>query len=62
MGWGFLRPSLEETLAFNHLRSVGEEEGAEVVGTYEIQFLLSSICLSFLFLSCFSVVLSFVFP
>ena len=30
----FLRPSLEETLVFNCSRSVGEEEEAEVVGTY----------------------------
>ena len=38
---GFLRPSLEETLAFNRWRSVGEEEEAEVVGTYRVRFLLS---------------------
>ena len=36
---GFLSPSLEETLAFDRSRSVGEEEEAEVVGTYRVQFL-----------------------
>ena len=30
---GFLKPSLEETLAFNHLRLVAEEEGEGVVGS-----------------------------
>ena len=44
---GFLRPSLEETLAFNCSRSVREEEEAEVVGTYQIRFLLFFFCLSF---------------
>ena len=47
---GFLRPSLEETLASNRSRSVGEEEWAEVVGSCRIRFLLSSLCLSFVFL------------
>ena len=47
---GFLRPSLEETLASNRSRSVGEEERAEVVGSCWIRFLLSSLCLPFVFL------------
>ena len=47
---GFLRPSLEETLASNRSRSVGEEERAEVVGSCRIRFLLSSLCLPFVFL------------
>ena len=59
---GFLRPSLEETLTSNHSRSVREEEEAEVVGIYRIQFLLSFFCLSFVFLSCFPLLRSFVFP
>ena len=33
---GFLKPSLEETLAFDRSRSVEEEEVAEVVGSYQI--------------------------
>ena len=64
VGCGFLRPSLEGTLAFNRSRLVGEEEQMEVVGTYRIRFLLSSFCLSFVFISCFllsSFCLSFVF-
>ena len=55
VSWGFLRPSLEGTLAFNRSRSVGEEEEAEVVGTYQIRFLLSSFCFLlffFLFFLC----------
>ena len=48
---GFLRPSLEETFAFNRSRSVGEEEEAGVVGTCQIRFLMffpfSSFCFSF---------------
>ena len=47
---GFLRPSLEDTLAFNRSRSVGEEEVAGVVGSCQIRFLMSSVCLSFVFL------------
>ena len=47
---GSLRPSLEETLAFNRSKSVGEEEVAGVVGSCQIRFLLSSFCLSFVFL------------
>ena len=62
VSWGFLRPSVEETLAFNRLRSVGEEEEARAVGTYQIGFLLSSFCLSFVFLACVSYVLAFVIP
>ena len=59
---GFLRPSLEETLAYNRSISVREEERAEVVGSCRIRFLLSSLCLSFVFLfvtthSCVSVFL-----
>ena len=38
MSRGFLRPSLEETLAFSRSRSVGEEEEAGVVGTCWIRF------------------------
>ena len=41
---------------FNRLRSVGEEEEAEVVGTYQIRFLLFSFYLSLVFLSCVSFV------
>ena len=44
---GFLRPSLEETMASNRSRSVGEEEKAEVLGSCRIWFLLSSLCLPF---------------
>ena len=47
---------------FNRSRSVGEEEKEEVVGTYQIRFLLFSFCFSFVFLSCFLLSLSFVFP
>ena len=43
-------------MAFNRSRSVGEEEEAEVVGTYLTRFLLFFFCLSFVFLSCFSFV------
>ena len=50
---GFLRPSLEETLAFNRWRSVGEEEEAEVVGTCQIRFLMFSLCL-LLFFFCYT--------
>ena len=46
---GFLRPSLEETLASNHSRSVGEEEEEEVVGSCRIRFLLFFLCLPFVF-------------
>ena len=49
---GFLRPSLEETLAFNRSRSIVVEEEAEVVGTYRIRFF----CLSFVFLFFFFIV------
>ena len=40
---------------FNRLRSVGEDEEAEVVGTYQIRFLLfffCYFCFSFLFFFC----------
>ena len=33
MRGGFLRPSLEQTLVFTHMRLVGKQEGAVVVGT-----------------------------
>ena len=46
---GFLRPSLEETLASNRSRSVGEEEEVEVVGSCRIRFLLFLFCLPFVF-------------
>ena len=46
---GFLRPSLEETLAYNRSRSVGEEEKEGVVGSCRIQFLMFFICLRFVF-------------
>ena len=41
---GFLRPSLEETLASNRSRSVGGEEEEGVVGSCRIRFLS---CFSF---------------
>ena len=41
---------------FNRSRSVGEEEEAEVVRTYQIPFLLFFFCFSFVFLSSFSFV------
>ena len=53
-----LRPSLEEILAFNRSRSVGEEEEAGVVGTYQIGFLLSF----FVFLLYFFLVFFYRFP
>ena len=43
-------------MTFNRSRSVGEEEEAEVVGTYRIRLLLDSFCLSFVFLSFVSFV------
>ena len=43
-------------MAFNRSQSVDEEEEAEVVETCQIRFLLSSFCLSFVFLCCFSFV------
>ena len=46
---GFLRPSLEEILAYNRSRSVGEEEKERVVGSCRIQFLMFFICLRFVF-------------
>ena len=49
-------------MAFNRSRSVGEEEEAEVVGTYPIRFLLFFFCFSFVFLSCFSFVALFCLP
>ena len=50
---GFLRQSLEETLTFNRSILVEEEEEAEVVQTYQIRFLLSSFCFSFVFFCYF---------
>ena len=47
---GFLIPSLEETLAFDCPRSVGEQELAEIVGSCQIRFLMFSFCLSFVYL------------
>ena len=50
-------------MAFNRSRSVGEEEKEEVVGTYQIRFLLFFFCLSFVFfLSCFSFVACLCLP
>ena len=43
-------------MAFNRSKSVDEEEASEVVETCQIRFLLSSFCLSFVFLCCFSFV------
>ena len=60
-GLRFPKTIPRETLAFNRSRSVGEEEQMEVVGTYRIRFLLSFFCLSFVFISCFLLSLSFVF-
>ena len=45
----------------NRSGSVGEEEKVGVVGSCHIQFLLSFICLSFIFFSCFPLSLSHVF-
>ena len=53
---GFLRPSLEETLAFNCSRSVGEEEEVGVEGSCRIRFLLFSFCLPFVFLLFYTLV------
>ena len=53
---GFLTPSLEETLAFDCTRSVGEEEVAEVVGSCQIRFLMFSFCLSFVFLLFYTLI------
>ena len=47
---GFLRPSIEETLAYNRSRSVGEEDTDSVIGSCRIQFLMFSFCLPFVFL------------
>ena len=47
---GLLRPSLEETFAFNHSKWVGEVEVAGVLVSCQIPFLMSSFCLSFVFL------------
>ena len=49
---GFLRPSLEETLAFNRSRSVGEEKEVGIEGSCRIRFPLFSFCLPFVFF-CF---------
>ena len=40
-------------MAFNRSRSVREEEKAEVVGTYQIRFLLIFFCLCFVFFLVF---------
>ena len=53
---GFLRPSLEETLAFNRSRLVGEEEEAGVVGTCQIRFLMFFLCLPFVFLLLYTLI------
>ena len=53
---GFLRPSLEETFAFNHSKWVGEVEVAGVVGSCQIRFLMSSFCLSFVFLLFYTLI------
>ena len=53
---GFLRPSLEETLAFDRSRSVEKEEVAEVVGSYQIWFLMFSFCFSFVFLLFYTLI------
>ena len=47
---------------FNRLSSVREEEEAEVVGAYQIWFLLFFFCLSFVFLLCVSFVLFLSLP
>ena len=54
--------TLGETLAFNRLSSVKEEEEAEVVGAYQIRFLLFFFCFSFVFLLCVSFVLFLSLP
>ena len=53
---GFVRPSLEETLAFNRSRLVGEEEEAGVVGSCQIRFLMFSLCLPFVFLLLYTLI------
>ena len=53
---GFLRPSLEETLAYNRSISVGEEEKGGVVGSYRIRFLMFSFYLSFVFLLLYTLI------
>ena len=47
---GFLRPSLQETVAFNRSILVREEEEAVVVGSCQIRFLMFVFCFSFVFL------------
>ena len=62
MSRGFLRPSLEETLAFSRSRSVGEEEEAGVVGTCWIRFfffILFFPCYSFVFSFCYHTLIAF---
>ena len=56
MSGGFLRPSLEETLAYNRSISVGEEEKGGVVGSFRIWFLMFSFCLPFVFLLFYTLI------
>ena len=49
-------------MAFNRSRSVGEEQEAGVEGTFQIQFLLSFLCFSFVFLYGFFLCLFFCLP
>ena len=58
---GFLRPSLEETLAFNYLKSVRKEEEADFLEPYQIWFLLFFFCLVFVFPVYLSFVIFFGF-
>ena len=53
---GFLRPSLEETLAYNRSISFGEEEKGGVVGSSRIRFLMFSFCLPFVFLLFYTLI------
>ena len=53
---GFLRPSLEEILAFNRSRSVGAEEKEGVVGSYWKWFLIFFFCLSFVLLLFYTLI------
>lgn len=61
LGWEevgryFLRASLEEILASNRSRSVRAEEGAGVVGSCHIRFLMFFFRFSFVFLLLYTLI------